>query len=64
MGKPTGFIEFLRELPSELTPLDRLHNWDEFHLPMAEDKLRNQAARCMDCGTPFCHTGTLISGMA
>jgi len=34
MGKPTGFIEFLRELPSELTPLDRLHNWDEFHLPM------------------------------
>lgn len=64
MGKPTGFIEFLRELPSELTPLDRLHNWDEFHLPMPEDKLRNQAARCMDCGTPFCHTGTLISGMA
>jgi len=36
MGKPTGFIEFLRELPSELTPLDRLHNWDEFHLPMPE----------------------------
>jgi glutamate synthase (NADPH/NADH) small chain len=64
MGKPTGFIEFLRELPSELSPLDRLHNWDEFHLPMPEDKLRNQAARCMDCGTPFCHTGTLISGMA
>jgi glutamate synthase (NADPH) small chain len=64
MGKPTGFIEFLRELPDELSPLNRLHNWDEFHLPMPEDKLRNQAARCMDCGTPFCHTGTLISGMA
>jgi glutamate synthase (NADPH/NADH) small chain len=64
MGKPTGFIEYLRELPSELAPGDRIHNWDEFHLPMPEDKLRNQAARCMDCGTPFCHTGTVISGMA
>ncbi|MCT7983735.1 glutamate synthase subunit beta [Laspinema sp. A4] len=64
MGKPTGFIEFLRELPSELNPLDRIGNWDEFHLHMEEDKLRTQAARCMDCGTPFCHTGTLISGMA
>ncbi|WP_254565080.1 glutamate synthase subunit beta [Oscillatoria sp. HE19RPO] len=64
MGKPTGFIEFLRELPSELNPLDRIGNWDEFHLHMEEDKLRTQAARCMDCGTPFCHTGTLIGGMA
>jgi glutamate synthase (NADPH/NADH) small chain len=64
MGKPTGFIEYLRELPAELTPLERLRNWDEFHLPMEEDKLRTQAARCMDCGTPFCHTGILISGMA
>ncbi len=64
MGKPTGFIEFLRELPSEVAPLDRIRNWDEFHLPMPEDRLRTQGARCMDCGTPFCHTGTLISGMA
>lgn len=64
MGKPTGFIEYLRELPSELAPLDRIRNWDEFHLPMPEDKLRTQGARCMDCGTPFCHTGSLISGMA
>ncbi|HEY9698734.1 MAG TPA: glutamate synthase small subunit [Trichocoleus sp.] len=64
MGKPTGFIEYLRELPSELEPLDRIRNWDEFHLPMPEDRLRTQGARCMDCGTPFCHTGTVISGMA
>lgn len=64
MGKPTGFIEFLRELPSEVAPLDRIHNWDEFHIHMPEEKLRTQGARCMDCGTPFCHTGTLISGMA
>lgn len=64
MGKPTGFIEYLRELPSELEPIARIRNWDEFHLPMPEERLRTQGARCMDCGTPFCHTGTLISGMA
>lgn len=64
MGKPTGFIEFLRESPSELAPLARIHNWDEFHLHMPEENLRTQGARCMDCGIPFCHTGTLISGMA
>jgi glutamate synthase (NADPH/NADH) small chain len=64
MGKPTGFIEFLREVATEISPSDRIGNWDEFHLPMPEEKLRNQAARCMDCGTPFCHTGTVVSGMA
>jgi glutamate synthase (NADPH/NADH) small chain len=64
MGKPTGFIEFLREVASEISPRDRVGNWDEFHLPMPEEKLRQQGARCMDCGTPFCHTGTVISGMA
>ncbi len=64
MGKPTGFIEYLRELPPELEPIQRIRNWDEFHLPMTEEKLRTQGARCMDCGTPFCHTGTVISGMA
>jgi glutamate synthase (NADPH) small chain len=64
MGKPTGFIEFLREVATEISPSDRIGNWDEFHLPMPAEKLRNQAARCMDCGTPFCHTGTVVSGMA
>lgn len=64
MGKPTGFLEYLREIASEISPTERIHNWDEFHLHMPEEKLRNQGARCMDCGTPFCHTGTLISGMA
>ena len=64
MGKPTGFIEYLREEPSEIAPLDRVRNWDEFHLPMPEENLKTQAARCMDCGTPFCHTGINISGMA
>jgi glutamate synthase (NADPH/NADH) small chain len=64
MGKPTGFIEYLREVASEIAPLDRIRNWDEFHLPMPEANLRTQGARCMDCGTPFCHTGTIINGMA
>ncbi len=64
MGKPTGFKEFVRELPSDRQPKERIKDWREFHEHFDEKKLRNQGARCMDCGVPFCHTGTLISGMA
>ena len=64
MGKPTGFIEYLRELPVDRTPTERVRDWSEFHHHMEEKHLRQQGARCMDCGVPFCHTGTLISGMA
>lgn len=64
MGKPTGFMEYLREVAQEVAPADRIRNWDEFHLAMPEENLRTQGARCMDCGTPFCHTGITISGMA
>src|SRR5688572_13896135 len=64
MGKPTGFIEYLRELPVDRAAIKRIQDWNEFHLHMEEEKLRQQGARCMDCGIPFCHTGTLISGMA
>ncbi len=64
MGKPTGFIEYLREIPVDRPPLERVRDWKEFHLHMEEKKLRNQGARCMDCGIPFCHTGKLIAGMA
>lgn len=64
MGKPTGFLEFIRELPLDRPALERIRDWDEFHLHMEEGKLREQGARCMDCGIPFCHSGTLISGMA
>jgi len=64
MGKPTGFIEYLRELPLDRSAVERIKDWNEFHLHMEEKKLREQGARCMDCGIPFCHTGTLISGMA
>jgi glutamate synthase (NADPH/NADH) small chain len=64
MGKPTGFIEYHREVPADRPPLERIADYEEFHLHMPEEKLRIQGARCMDCGIPFCHTGTLISGMA
>src|SRR5438874_772928 len=64
MGKPTGFIEYLRELPLDRAAIKRIQDWNEFHYHMEEAKLQQQAARCMDCGIPFCHTGTLLSGMA
>ena len=64
MGKPTGFIEYLRELPLDRSALERIRDWNEFHHHMDESSLRKQGARCMDCGIPFCHTGQLISGMA
>jgi len=64
MGKPTGFMEYSRELPADRDPLERINDWNEFHLHMPEEQLRIQGARCMDCGIPFCHTGTLLSGMA
>jgi glutamate synthase (NADPH/NADH) small chain len=57
-------MEFSRELPPELASLQRIRNWDEFHLPFDEPKLRSQGARCMDCGTPFCHTGQVLAGAA
>src|SRR3984957_14220570 len=64
MGKPTGFMEFPRELPLDRPPQQRVHDWNEFHEHNDETMLRKQGARCMDCGVPFCHTGTLIAGMA
>jgi glutamate synthase (NADPH) small chain len=64
MGKPTGFIEYLRELPADRSPVERIRDWKEFHYHMEESRLQQQGARCMDCGVPFCHTGKLISGMA
>lgn len=64
MGKITGFLEFQRELPEDRHPTERIRDWNEFHKKMSPEKLKAQGARCMDCGVPFCHTGTLVSGMA
>jgi glutamate synthase (NADPH/NADH) small chain len=57
-------MEYQRELPPDRLPQERVKDWQEFHLYFPEEKLRVQGARCMDCGIPFCHTGTLINGMA
>jgi glutamate synthase (NADPH) small chain len=64
MGKPTGFLDFQREIPQDRSPLGRVADWKEFHIHMPEADLKKQGARCMDCGIPFCHTGQLVSGMA
>ncbi len=56
MGKIIGFKEFQRELPGKAAPAERIKNYREFVLPFSEAKLREQGARCMDCGVPFCHT--------
>ena len=60
MGKPTGFLEFSRELPADRGPLERIKDWDEFHERQPEEMLRQQGARCMDCGIPFCHAGITL----
>jgi glutamate synthase (NADPH) small chain len=57
MGKPTGFIEFTRELPSKKPVQDRLQHYNEFIERFGEEKLNQQSARCMNCGVPFCHSG-------
>jgi glutamate synthase (NADPH/NADH) small chain len=62
MGKPSGFIEYLRELPVDRPPRERIRDWAEFHLHMDDKRLRQQGARCMDCGVPFCQTGKLLNG--
>jgi glutamate synthase (NADPH/NADH) small chain len=57
MGKPTGFIEFTRELPEKKPVEERRNDYNEFVEKYSEEKLNQQAARCMDCGVPFCHHG-------
>lgn len=57
MGKPTGFKEYGRELPKTKKPEERINDYKEIYLEFAEEKTQTQAARCMDCGVPFCHNG-------
>lgn len=57
MGKPTGFLEFDRELPKKRPVEERIHDYKEIETAHSEETSRNQAARCMDCGIPFCHNG-------
>jgi glutamate synthase (NADPH) small chain len=63
MGKPTGFMEHGRELAERRPATQRVNDWFEIYLDLPEEKLRNQGARCMDCGVPFCHTGCPVNNL-
>src|SRR5580658_15354 len=57
MGKPTGFLEFTRESPAKRSSDERVKDYNEFVERLDDGGLNRQAARCMDCGIPFCHNG-------
>jgi glutamate synthase (NADPH/NADH) small chain len=61
MGKVTGFLEYEREDRDYQPVAERIKHWNEFVLPLPEGELRDQAARCMDCGVPYCHGTSRIS---
>ncbi|MGD1073392.1 MAG: glutamate synthase subunit beta [Bryobacteraceae bacterium] len=63
MGKTTGFLDYTREIPDRRPPADRINDWFEIYQPFPEDRIRQQGARCMDCGVPFCHTGCPVTNI-
>ena len=63
MGKPTGFMDFEREENLSSSVSERIKNYKEFHTPLDAEQRRSQAARCMNCGVPFCQNGKPIKGM-
>ena len=63
MGKPTGFLEHDREQPKRRPVDERTHDWREVYQPAPEQLVRTQAARCMDCGIPFCHKGCPLGNL-
>lgn len=62
MGKPSGFLDYARRANPVRPPLERIRDWEEFHLPCPEDQRREQGARCMNCGVPFCQAGVQLLG--
>lgn len=63
MGKLFGFLEYARELPPDRDPLERLNDWNEIRGLLPQEEERRQAARCMACSVPFCHSGQMIGGL-
>src|SRR5579875_2995440 len=63
MGKITGFLEYERETPARRPVLERVNDWFEVYQQFPHQKLQQQAARCMDCGVPFCHTGCPVHNL-
>ncbi len=64
MGKPTGFMEYSREVSEAQEPLERIRHFNEFHEHLPQEKQQLQGARCMECGVPFCQAGMMLNGMA
>lgn len=64
MGKPTGFMEYKREVSAAAEPLERIKHFREFHEHLPREKQQLQGARCMECGVPFCQSGMMLCGMA
>jgi glutamate synthase (NADPH/NADH) small chain len=64
MGKPTGFIDFVRETSAAKEPQERIKDFREFHEHLPRERQRLQGARCMECGVPFCQSGMMLAGMA
>ena len=64
MGKATGFIEVERKPIADRDPIERLEDWEETHVHPEYKKVQEQGSRCMDCGTPYCHTGMELANMA
>ncbi len=63
MGKPTGFLEYVRRGNPAQAPADRVKHWKEFHPPLPQEERRRQGGRCMECGVPFCQSGVQLAGM-
>jgi glutamate synthase (NADPH/NADH) small chain len=63
MGKVTGFMEYGRELPPRRPVTERINDWFEIYVAFPDDKVRQQGARCMDCGVPFCHNGCPLNNV-
>jgi glutamate synthase (NADPH) small chain len=63
MGKPTGFMEYKRQPLDERNPAERTKDWDDYTLPLSEEEVRKQGARCMDCGVPTCQSGMELAGV-
>ncbi|HJY05716.1 MAG TPA: hypothetical protein VJ323_05330, partial [Bryobacteraceae bacterium] len=63
MAKLTGFLEYARESPPRRPVAERINDWFEVYQDFPTDKLQQQAARCMDCGVPFCHTGCPVNNL-
>jgi len=61
MGKATGFLEIDRKVPSYTGVEERIKHFDEFSISLSDDDMKEQGARCMDCGIPFCHNGCPVN---